>query len=286
MDEPRQLVGRRGEQGRGIAGDSDEHTAHRVRFERERAGDGVEEQHAERPDVGTRIDVVAADLLGREKRRGAEERRRALVTDRVERAGRAEIEDLEDARVDLGLDRLRRGQTASPARRRLRLREQDVLRFEIPVDESQRVRLREPLACLQDPARGFGHGESFARRELGLECRSLEPLRRDVGHRLAGQADLDDARDVLTSQAGREPRLVEASAKEVILPVRVRRKNLERDALTEVKRARREHDSRGARADKLLDAVPSCDRVTRAYVEPGNQPDASAALNTRTLPYL
>ena len=125
----------------------------------------------------------AEELLGRHVLRRAEHdaRLRQLVELRlvVLPLGDPEVQDLDDVR---------------PVRA---LRDEEVGRLEVAVDDAVRVRLGDALADLHRVVDGERDGQRAARLDHLPEVRPLQVVHHHVGHVIAPHADVDDARDVL-----------------------------------------------------------------------------------------
>ncbi len=169
-----------------------ENLGRRVALERAAPGEHLEEQAAERPDVGAGVDRLAADLLGAHVGRGAHhapvggQLRGVSVlraARRVRRLGEAEIDELHAA---AGRDHHVRG-------------------LQVAVDHALGVRLGEAFGDLN----GERHG--IARRKRPLlqalaERLAVDPLEDQIG-RAVEPFEAVDRGDVRVVEAGEEPRL-------------------------------------------------------------------------------
>ena len=171
-----------------------------VALEHDRAGQRAEQHAAERVDVGPRVDLDAARLLGRH------------VVGRAHReAGARQV--LLGGRDGLGQPEVGQERVLGA----VLARDEDVAGLDVAVHEAVPVRLVERAGDLRDDAD----------RPLGLERRSASRIAPQVGaldvaHRhveqpvlLAGVEDLDGVRVV---DRGRQPALaLEAGAEDVVL---------------------------------------------------------------------
>lgn len=156
LRERARVLGRR----RGLGQDRDVQRGESRGVERGAALDGGVEGRAERPQVGRRLDVAALQLLGRHVLRGADDRAG------VGEAGRG-VQDAGDAEV--GDDRAAVG-------------EQDVVRFEVAVDDAGGVRVGQCGGDLGAEGGDLGPGQAPRRFAYG------------TGQRLAGHVLHHDPR--------------------------------------------------------------------------------------------
>ena len=149
-----------------------------VAGERGQAGEALEEDGAEREDVGARVELLrAARLLGRHVAERAEHD--AGVRDRARAEAHAR-----DAEVD------ERGAIE------VAVAEEQVARLDVAMDDPLRVRDGERLGDARDHLHALAHREAGAREALA-ERLADDPLHREVRHAVVGLAVgdvLDDAR--------------------------------------------------------------------------------------------
>ena len=246
--------------------------------ERERPGEGLEQQTPEGINVGATVDLVAPNLLGCDVIDGAHQLAvgRAPVGDTL---GKSEVREV--------------GVLASAL-----LVEKHVRRLDVAVDKASRVRRVERIRDLR------GDGECPSRLERSLASKQrLEVRPFDVAHgdeepslRLAC---LVDRHDVGMVEAGRDPRLaLEPIPENLILCIAVG-EDLERDVPVEPLVTGAVDLTHPTPADELLDAVPRdlraddapadvCHRrsilvenVTKKKARPGQAPGRAAYLSRR-----
>ena len=140
---------------------------HRGPLERAPSAQALDEQDAQRVDVGGRADGFAGDLLGREVRRGAQHVTRARLVSRIDQPGDAEV-----------------GKMHPPV-----LGDEDVGGFDVAVDEAALVDVREGVgqggAVARDPLRWQPAaaqlvGEGGALDQLGCSVSSSVPASKTV----------------------------------------------------------------------------------------------------------
>ena len=148
-------------------------------LERSHAGERFEREDAQRPDVRTRIDLLAEDLL------------RAHVVGRSEELTRRRRE----RRASLVL----RGTEVEELHERLssfHVAEEDVLRLEVAMDHLHAMRSRERLRELRDDDRDLGGRHSAVRGQVRAEVMALEQLHHDVCDAVLGDARVEHLYDV------------------------------------------------------------------------------------------
>ena len=129
--------------------------------------------------------LQAARLLGahveRRPEHGAGARRalRALLVGVAAHLGDAEVEDLHERRVVV-----------------VRLREEDVVRLDVAVDDARRVRAAERLAALRQDVDGLVQRDRARRGGRGLQALAVEELHRDVRRAVLERAVVEDLHDV------------------------------------------------------------------------------------------
>ncbi len=76
------------------------------------------------------------------------------------------------------------------------LRQKDVVRFDVAVDDAELVRARERLADLDEDAARVFEADLFAAAQAHLEVLAVEQLHDDVGDFRDGRREIQDAHDV------------------------------------------------------------------------------------------
>ena len=171
-----------------------------VRLERHAPRQKLEQDDAERPDVGARVDVARRrHLLGRHvERRAHHGRRLRSCRDRSPRRR---------CPVTFEMPKSSTLTTGEPSARR---HEEQVRRLEVAVDDAERVRLGDRLAGLEHVLDGVAR--PAARRALARARRGRAPSRYSMtmyGAPVSSVADVDHARDVLALDAHRRARLAQ-----------------------------------------------------------------------------
>ena len=198
----------------------------------------MSEQHPRGEDVRGRRDAPAGDLLGRREAQGAHGSRR----------DRGELGDARDAEVE-HLDAL-------AARD---LREEDVARFEVAVDDSLAVRVLDRLEHQVEDLQRSADGEAAADERL-VERRALEPLHHDVLRAVRVDGVVEDLDHVGVPQAHGGDRF----APEALLPAPGRQagsgagqggEELDRHGLLQAQVGRLEDAAHAAPPDYASDAV-------------------------------
>ena len=153
----------------------------RRRIERQAAGQELVEQHAERVDVGARVDLFGADLLGRHVRGRAHaqagRRQIGAAEGVVDQLGDAEVEQLE----------------AEPASAR---HAHHVRRLEISVHDADAVRGGERRSEVLHDREHVGDRNRAALAQLLLEVATLQPFHDEVGTPVWKVAELVDVDNV------------------------------------------------------------------------------------------
>jgi hypothetical protein len=151
---------------------------------------------AERPDIRSLVDVLdREDLLGRHVLRGSHQTRgllaRQLATEQLpgeRRFGDAEVEQLDQL------------QTTLP-------REEQVLRFDVPVNDPFCVRRSQRLARLQDIVDRTPERDTAFEVQHGSQITTFQVLHHDVRSELVVRAHVEHLCDVLTPDHDRRLRL-------------------------------------------------------------------------------
>ena len=167
---------------------------HGAAVERPLVGQEVEQDHTEREDVGAPVDRLAGDLLGRHEVGGADE---LAVHGQVGglQAGDAEIGDL--------------GRTVAS--------QDDVGRFDVPVDDTERVGVVERGGDVGGDPGCLRGAETVTGGEHLLEVPALDVLHRDVDQpRLGVLADVVDRDDTGMVEAARGLRLADEALSEFV----------------------------------------------------------------------
>ena len=171
----------------------------------------VEEDTAERVDVGAPVERPPLDLLGRRVVRGAEERTGARQALRVAPLGEAEVAE----------ERLLSG-----------LREKHVRRLDVPVDKARRVRRVERAAELPRERQRLSGGQRAALAEQRAQARPRDVAHREVEHAvdLARVVDRDHVRML---ERRDELRLAQEPRAELVVVRELGCDDLERDLARE-----------------------------------------------------
>ncbi len=216
-----------------------------VGAEQRLAREDLVHDRAERIDIGARIDREPARLLRRHVRRRADHRadRREIRVGHVlvDQLGDAEIEDLHQIRAVLGAP------------------DDDVVRFEIAVNDADRVRRRQAVADLRD------HAERAAERDAARGPH--EPPQAVPGEQLHDDEDrpvlqldvVDDIDDVAVADEVDRARLLEEARDRVATLRVVLAEELERDVASELGVLGAVDASHAAPADDLGEPVRSED---------------------------
>ncbi len=189
-----------------------------VARERDAAGERVEEDAAERVDVGARVGLLAADLLRRGEVGGADELARAGEA----AGGRGVLGEPEvgEVRVLLPL-----------------VGDQDVRRLDVAMDEPAPVRGVERGRDLPgDPHRALRRQPAVRAVDQRAQVGALDVAHRQVQHALV-LARLVDGHDVRVVDRGRELRLRLEAVAEVEVVGELGRDHLERDGPVEARAA-------------------------------------------------
>jgi hypothetical protein len=216
-----------------------QHRGRLVALERVSSGDAAMEQRAEGEDVGRRPDLARpARLLGRHVRRCPDDHSGVRELDVGARAGDAEVDEDDLARVRAGED--------------------DVRRFHVAMHDAARVRVAERV---REPHRQGERGRKRQRPALepAAEGLALDPLHREERIAVRRDAAADVANDVRVIEPAERARL----AREALGPVGgARPDDLDGDrrARVVVREVDRAHSpGRGAMVDheSIADARPA-----------------------------
>jgi hypothetical protein len=181
------------------------------------SGEAVKREHAERPEIGTKVELLAGqNLLGAHvpRRSHADARRRRCTAGDCPRFRDAEIQELDE--------RLAGG-----------LAEEHVRGLDVAVDDLRSVgdgqRLRE---LAHDLSNGAGR-EAAAPLEMGGEIAPLELLHHDEGDSVVRDAALEDLDDVRAVHLRRDGRLARETLRSPGIPEQLRSYELYDDLVPE-----------------------------------------------------
>ncbi len=216
--------------------------------------EGLVEHDAQRPDVGPLIDgLLAAGLLGRHVERRADDGaglgERPLPLLRPHLAGH----DLGDAEVQ-------HLEQPLPA---VALRQEEVRRLDVAVEDALRVGLLQAQARLHADAQGEPLGEGAEPREEALHVLADQELHGE--ERRAGSLvppRVEDLHDVLGLDDARGPRLLLEAAHRARIVAQVAGDHLEGDALARPVVARLVHGAHPALAQAADDGVLASDDLS------------------------
>ena len=129
------------------------------------------------------------------------------------------------------------------------VREEQIRRLEIAMDDAERVRVREPLERLQRVVDGVADRQLMLEPQELLEIAPVEPLHHHVRQAVDEHADVHHARDVRAVDARRGARLGEEPLDDLRQARQLRREELHRDRLVEQHVVRCKHDRHPAFAE-------------------------------------
>ena len=196
------------------------------------------EHDTEGIQVAARVGIEALGLLGRDIVHGADGLTAALFMDILER-GDAEISDLDHVVV----------------------RNHDVLRFDVPVDDAMGVRVLQCLADLRGVVQRLDGAEYTMLRHALLERLAFDKLHDDI-LRLPAVADIVDRDDIRLREHGDRVRL----RLEAVFQLSVRRhfiaQDLDGDIAVQLVAHGLVNDRHAAAADDLQDLVAVVEHLT------------------------
>ena len=127
--------------------------------------------------------------------------------------------------------------------------------LEVPVDDAERVRVRDGLAGLEDEVDRLLDRQEATLLEPRREVESLEVVHHDVGTAVLQLPHVGHAGHVLSLDLGRRPGLLEKAADEDGLLEGLGQQELQRDPLVELEVMRGDDDAHPARPQDALDTV-------------------------------
>ncbi len=205
-------------------------------------GEQLEEDDAERPDVGALVDVARRpELLGSHVARRAHDgrglRHGLALIGREGDLRDAEVEDLDGRRA------------VGP------VREEQVRGLEIAVDDAVRVGLGEGLAGLQHVLDGLLSAERAALLDEVREVAAFEVLHLHERRAVLEHADVGDLGDVLARDLARGLGLAAEALDELSVLEHLGEQEFQRDLLVELEVGRRDDDAHAALSEDPIDTV-------------------------------
>src|SRR6478752_2391590 len=216
------------------------------------------QDRSERPDVGARIDLERAHLLGRHVIRRADGVARA----RLDRAWAQPWRDagiLRDAEIEHFDDRAFWRDGA-----------EQILGLQIAMHDAERVRFEQAVASLQHVIDGFLHWQRAVFGQHRRQVAAFEPLHHDVRRARVETSDVEHAHDVGAAQLGGGARLEQHAAHDLFVARQVVADDFDRDRRVELEVGRGQHHSHAADAELGVDAVLAAHDVTLRYAGSGN----------------
>ena len=217
---------------------------------RRATGEELEQDDAERPDVGARVDVLRrAYLLGRHVHRGADH----AVCDRE--LGIAVGLDLGDPEVE-DLHRPRLVRVAF-------LRKEQVRWLQIAMDDADLVRGDHGGARLEHDVDGLRVRQTAPPIELDLEVMALEELHHHVRQAVGSDVDIHHAHRVPVAKLSRRACFALEARHDDVVREHLGQEHLHGYTLAQLEMRRLEDDTHAALADDLHNRVLSRDHLPR-----------------------
>jgi hypothetical protein len=245
---------------------SNQHLPHRVAAEGDDAGQHLEQEDAERVDVGAMVEAGAAlARLRRHVLRRAEHHAGGGELAGVavgQKFGQPEIQQLDEVAVAQPLD------------------EHHVVRLEVAVDDGVGVGGGQRAGDLRaDVERAGDRDAALVAGQLHREGLPLEVLHDEEVLAVVGLPEIVDLHDVLVADLVDGARLVEEPADHLLVAGQLAVDDLERDLLADVRMLGEKHHPHPAHADARKDSVIA-ERLARS--ERHEEPKVSRAPSPRS----